>query len=259
MDFGTIKNTFTNLIIESQITGDEKGKKLYKKFLKTLNEDDSLRTAYLVYLNLEKKTIDNEVEANHYLDENLSLIKNKLRGKTNIKKLGKMLVENGVTLLETSELHKHLNTLISTKKDASTIDILHESRKNVVSWLLKDKNVNLEDRTNIRENIDVQKFLTVATEKYNEKYSNITEEEKNIIKVLRSGDDKKKEELLRSIIKETISLINKELNNNIDIDLKTKLLETKEAIFNFSEYNIDSFGDDIKKIYEIKSVFVEND
>jgi hypothetical protein len=46
MDFGTIKNTFTNLIIESQMKNDDNGKKLYKEFLNTLKENENLKTTF---------------------------------------------------------------------------------------------------------------------------------------------------------------------------------------------------------------------
>jgi hypothetical protein len=116
----------------------------------------------------------------------------------------------------------------------------------------------VEDKTNVRENIDVKKFLDVATDKYNEKYSELSEEEKTIIKVLREGNDDTKSTLLNSMIKETVSLVNNRLDaigNNLD--LKTKLLETKGVVYDMSEYNVETFSENIKKIYEIKSVFVD--
>ena len=36
----------------------------------------------------------------------------------------------------------------------------------------------------VREGVNLKKFLELVTEKYNEKYSTLTEEEKTIIKVL---------------------------------------------------------------------------
>jgi FtsZ-binding cell division protein ZapB len=113
-----------------------------------------------------------------------------------------------------------------------------------------------EDKSNVRENIDVQKFLNVATEKYNEKYSTLSEEEKNIIKVLRNGDADSKKELLNNMIKETVSMVNDRLKSvGGNMELKEKLLETKDVIYNMSDFNGETFGEDIKKLYNIKSVF----
>ena len=38
-NFGNIKDTFKQLMIESIINKDEKGKKLFNKFLKTIGEN----------------------------------------------------------------------------------------------------------------------------------------------------------------------------------------------------------------------------
>ena len=46
-NFGNIKDTFKNLVIESVIKKDKKGKKLFSKFLKTIKENKTLK-----YLNV---------------------------------------------------------------------------------------------------------------------------------------------------------------------------------------------------------------
>ena len=102
MNFGTIKDIFTNKLIESYVSGDsnlnEHGKKLYKSFLKELKENETLRTAFIVYKNIEEKTIKNESLANDYLKENISFL-NKFRGDKSLvsqtKKLVKILEDKG--------------------------------------------------------------------------------------------------------------------------------------------------------------------
>ena len=52
MNFGTIKNIFTLKLIESYSSEDDVlvkyGKDLYKKFLNTLKESETLKTAFIV-------------------------------------------------------------------------------------------------------------------------------------------------------------------------------------------------------------------
>ena len=74
MDFGTLKNKFTQILIESHVKGDEKGKKLYKQFLKIIKENEVLKSNFIVYKNIENKFSKSEIEANEYLKENLSLL-----------------------------------------------------------------------------------------------------------------------------------------------------------------------------------------
>jgi hypothetical protein len=260
MDFGTLKNTFTETYIKSHLNEDVKGKELYKRFLEVLKESETLKSYFIVYKNLENKTVSNEFEANEYLRENLAIL-DKFRGDKSIikesQKLINLLENNDVEVSsESTTFNKSLHTLTTNSRDINNIDSIHEAKLNLVKHLMEDKNkVNSDDEL-VRENIDVSKFLNIATEKYNEKYSTLSEEEKNIIKVLREGSESDKESLLRSMVKETVSLVNGRLEGTKDnIDLKAKLLETKDVIYNM-EYNVETFSENIKKLYDIKSVFV---
>ena len=57
-NFGNIKDTFKNLVIESTIKKDNKGKKLFSKFLKTIKENETLKNQYLIYSNLQNSKFD---------------------------------------------------------------------------------------------------------------------------------------------------------------------------------------------------------
>jgi hypothetical protein len=93
----------------------------------------------------------------------------------------------------------------------------------------------------------------VVTKKYNEKYSNISEEEKKVIKTILSKNDLEQETLLKDMVKESIILINKSLKEYGDnINIKSKLLEAKDIVYNL-EFNKETFKDDILKVYELKN------
>lgn len=258
MDFGTLKNTFTQTYIASHINGDDKGKELYKTFLGILKESETLKSHFIVYKNLEGKTITSEFEANEYLKENLAIL-GKFRGDKSIinesKKLSNLLENNDITIDEPTKLGKALHTLTTSRTNISNLDDIHEAKLIVINWLMEDKTSVTEDKTNVRKDLDVNKFLNIATDKYNEKYSTLSEEEKNIIKVLREGTDEAKSSLLRSMIKETVSLVNDKLRNTgNNLDLKAKLLETKDVVYGMENYNVETFSENIKKLYDIKTV-----
>lgn len=261
MDFGTLKNKFTQIYVESHINGDNKGKELYKRFLEVLKESETLKSYFIVYKNLENKTVSNEFEANEYLKENLTVL-DKFRGDKSIvsetQKLINLLENNDIEVDADipSNFNKSLHTLTTNTRDINNIDSIHEAKVSLVKYLMEEKTKSEDDSDLVRENIDVNKFLNIATEKYNEKYSTLSEEEKRIIKVIREGNDSEKEELLRSMIKETISLVNQRLSVVGDnISLKGKLLETKDVVYSMDEYSVDTFNHNIKKLYDIKSVF----
>ena len=151
-------------------------------------------------------------------------------------------------------LHESLQNYILATKSVNTLDKLHESQSNVVSWLLTEKNgVNTETSEYVKEGVDPKKFLEIAVNKFNEKYKDsLTEEEKNIFKVLGERNEEKTKALVQQLVKENISLVNQCLNENSDnITIKSKLLETKDAIYKIMEDN-GSFEKNILKLYELK-------
>ena len=74
-NFGNIKDTFNSILVESIIKKDNKGKKLFNVYLKTLKENEDLRKQYLIYKNLSTKCFDNAGEAKEYIKENISLLR----------------------------------------------------------------------------------------------------------------------------------------------------------------------------------------
>jgi len=257
MDFGTLKNKFTQEYINSHINEDSKGKELYKEFLNIIKESDTLKSFFVVYKNLENKTTSSEFEAGKYLDENLSVL-DKFRGEKSIvnecKKLVNLLESYGIELNEQpNELNESLHKLTTTSKGVETIDVIHESKLNVIKHLMTEKSNHKENDDLVRENIDVKKFLNIATEKYNEKYSTLSEEDRKMIKVVTSGTNEEKESLLKSMVKETLSLVNDKMTTT-NLSLKEKLLETKDVIYNISESGLDNFSNNFKKLYDIKNI-----
>lgn len=258
MNFGTIKDIFTSILVESHLNNDEKGKELYKNFLKILKENETLSTAFIVYKNIENKTIKNEVLASEYLKESISVFE-KFRGENSlsvqIKKLTTLLEKNGIDFKtkETKPLHESLQKLILTKKEASTLDVIHEHKVNVVNWLTSDKEIVSEDKDFVRPNIEPNKFLELAVSKFNEKYSDLNEEEKNILKVLRENNEEKNKTLVLDLVRETIELINNHLEEyGENVTVKSKLLETKDVIYKMIENN-NSSSEKILKLYELKT------
>lgn len=266
MNFGTLKDIFTEKLIESYTSEDKKGKILYKKFLKILKESETLKTAFIVFKNIENKTFVNEASAIEYLKESVSLF-DKFRGEkslpTECKKLVSLLESYEVDYKnkEIKKIHQKLQTLITTEKNIHTLDKLQESKDVLVNWLISKKELVNEDGEDfyIRKNIDPKKFLNVAVEKFNEKYKDsLTEEEKNILKVLREDNKEKIKTLVLELVKENISLVNQYLEENSDnITIKTKLLETKDVIYRIAENN-DSFNENVLKLYELKKS-IKND
>lgn len=262
MNFGTLKDIFAEKLIDSYILENEEGKILYRKFLKIIKESETLKTAFIVFKNIENKTLDSEISANEYLKDSISLFEVFKKEKSlnkEINKLTSLLEENGVDYKnkETKELHKNLQNLIISPKNIHTLNKIQESKQNVVSWLISEKIKNNKSNDDsekyVRENINLNKFLDIVTNKFNEKYKDsLTEEEKNILKVLRENDKEKNKTLVSGLVKENIILINQKLKEHGDnLEIKSRLLETKDTIYKMAE-DKDGFGENVLKLYELK-------
>ena len=120
---------------------------------------------------------------------------------------------------------------------------------------MSDKDVNSEsdEKRYVRENIDPNKFLEIAVSKFNDKYKkSLTEEEKEILKVLREDNEEKTKELVSTLVKETVNLINTHLESEgQNINIKEKLLETKDVVYKMTENN-GNFSKKVLKLYELK-------
>lgn len=260
MNFGTLKDIFVEALIESYTTEDNKGKLLYRKFLKTLKESETLKTAFIVFKNIENKTISNEATAIEYLKESVSLFDGFRGDKSLLKeceKLQSLLESSGIDYKnrETKKIHTDLQNLITSPKNVYTLHKLQEAKESLTGWLVSEKELvkEIEEENYIRKNIDPKKFLNIAVQKFNQKYKDsLTEEEKNILKVLRENNKENTKTLVLKLVKENISLVNQYLNENTEnITIKTKLLETKDAIYKIAEDN-DSFNQNVLKLYELK-------
>ena len=260
MNFGTLKDIFVEKLIESYSSEDNLGKDLYKKFLNTLKESETLKTTFILFKNIETKTLNSEISANEYLKESISIF-DKFRGEKSLSseiiKLTSLLESNNIDFKnkEVKPIHRDLQNLLTTKKSIHTLDKLQESKDNLVSWLVSEKEIikETEEEKYIKKNVDPKKFLSIAVEKFNQKYKDsLTEEEKNILKVLRENNEQKTKTLVSELVKETISLVNQHLDKHAEnVTIKSKLLETKDVIYRMSENN-DSFSDKILKLYELK-------
>jgi hypothetical protein len=89
-------------------------------------------------------------------------------------------------------------------------------------------------------------------EKYNEKYSQLDESEKNVLKALIDSDDEKKKEVYVNAITECLTLINDKLKES-DINTKEKLLMVKERLLNDKQEVNEDYFKNISKLIDLRS------
>jgi hypothetical protein len=95
-------------------------------------------------------------------------------------------------------------------------------------------------------------------EKYNERYSTLDENEKEILKVLIESTDDQKQEVYKKTLKECIELINENLKE-ADLNAKDKLLQVKEKLLNDTIEINENFFKNISKLVDLKTSLKNNE
>jgi hypothetical protein len=251
-NFGYIKDTFNNILSESILTKNDSGKKLFKKYLKVLKEDSTLKREYLIYKNLTTKKFTSESDAKDYIKENIILLKNNKPSK-GIKKLNTILGSKEI-IKENEEIYSHINILRNTTKTPNSLEKIQESINFFKERMLKEDIVmeSEYESTGVPPSV----LTKLAVNKFNSRYANITEEERHIIKNVLSGNDNDKEVTYTTLKNECIDTIDNRLSENSDLELKDKLLKVKDKLLRTS-FDIESFPTDINNIYNLKNSVTE--
>jgi hypothetical protein len=251
-NFGNIKNTFNQVLTESITKKDRLKKNIFKEYLKTIKESNVLKSQFLVLNNIESKFIDDSYLAGEYVKENVQSIRkfglNKIVSENS--KLISLLEKNNLKISsEENKLYECLNNLILLKKDSKNVNKLHESFEYIRSHVMKPK--ENEKYSSPVVSLPPSMLAGIMVSKFNNKYDNLSESEKRVIKVAISGDDNDKKSLFSDLIRETIDLVDTKLATD-DIELKEKLLKTKDKLLRL-EYTSDLFVKDISRLYSLKN------
>lgn len=260
-NFGKIKNAFSEILAEGIASNDVAKKSLFKKYIKTLKESEILKTQFLVYENIENAIEMDLFTANLIVSENLSLM-DKFNKKDILKENQKLLSLSEEVANKVNEsyeetlvsLHESISNLIFLDKKPSTINEATKNRKIVLDF------INANKPRVIEESYDVPNSMlsSILVEKYNERYSDLTETEKEVVKVLIESDNDKKIEVYTKISRECIDLIDEKLNES-DLETKDRLLKVKDKLLrNTVELNED-FPKNISKLVELKITLLNNE
>lgn len=255
-NFGKINETFKDILAESITTKDTKGKKLFKKYVKTLKESKVLKTQYQIYNNIETKTGTDKSKVSDYVKESITLLKG--LGIDNIvnenKKLITMLSKDGFTIsngeYENKELHENISDLTLVGKTTNNIDSLLESNYFVTDYILEN-----QSRPQINEEVETfsnNAIGKISIDRFNEKYASLLDEsEKLAVKTIINGNNEDKEKLYTDLVRECIDLVNVQLLE-CSIDEKDKLLQAKDKLLRFN-YNEKNFVSEISRIVGLKN------
>lgn len=256
-NFGKIKNAFSEIMAEGIVSNDETKKNLFKKYVKTLKESEILKTQFLVYENIENKIESNREKATEFVKENIALLSKfskKDLQEANLKIAKPILFEQGSgDEYATEKLHENISKLIFTKRTPKTIDVIVEATSAIVDYIVGNKSKVVTESYDIPNSM----LSSILVEKYNERYSELTETEKEVIKVLIESTDNEKLEVYAKITRECIDLIDAKLTES-DLDTKDRLLKVKDKLLRDKIELNEDFAKNISKLVDLKSTLNNN-
>lgn len=254
-NFGKIKNAFNEMLIEGIGNKANPNKLLFKNYIKTIKESEILKTQFLVYRNIEDKLDNDSVSANLFVSENLKLLE-KFKISDIIKENEKLISLSDDVKLKLDEsydssmatLHESISNLICTKRTPKSINMVTKNISSIVDYIKNNK------PKQITEVIDlpVSMLSALMVDKFNERYSNLDESDKKILKVLINSTNIEKNDLYTNTIRECIDIINVKLPDS-DLETKDRLLRVKDKLLNDTKEINEDFIKKITKLIELKS------
>ena len=250
-NFGNIKNIFNNLLAEGLTKKDVKSKKLFQKYIKTIKESEVLKTQFLIYENIENKVDSDVASANLFVSENLRLLEKYSKSdilKENeklVKLIGKSEIKSDYEL---AGLHESLTNLIFTERKAKNIEKITTEIKNVSNYIVSNKTKEVNESVDL----PMSMLTNILVEKFNEKYNDLSESDKKILRVLLNSNLEEKKNLYKVTVDECIDLVNL-LIKEADEESKNKLLKVKSKLLEDAELNEVNFTNKFSKIVELKT------
>lgn len=255
LNFGIIKESVLAKLTELYIKDNYLNFNITNDFFNTINESKILKLQNDVYDKLTTKVIESENLATRYIDNTMKLFEDINISEYNIgnKILEDFMTKYGIDVINNgSSINECIDTLIKNSlnsKKRVNVDLLHESFITILETVKTKKEspiINEEISEPINSDI-----LRIAVNRYNKKYSDLTESDNKVLKVLAEGDMKNKINLFNTL-KEDIAKILGDLNEDVD-----KVNATIAKIDEMPK-ELHTINESIITIYDLKCNFEEN-
>jgi hypothetical protein len=242
MSFGKIKQDINNILFESY-SDKNRFKMIFKEFYNILKNNKTIKEYYIVYSNIETKKFDDVSDATSYLNESLDYLKS-LDGDFSLAHDFILKYKSEKTFAKETLL-ENIDTLLKDTK-SNLIESRMSAKKYLVSHLLTKKSVS----DNVVEGtLPIKVYTNLIAKKFNKKYENLNEWEKDLIKTIISNDENKLSSIEESIVKENLELVNNKINIG-DTELKEKLSKVKLKL---ESYSSTDKKDSIIKLIKLKT------
>ena len=252
INIGIINLILSSKLRESYFSGEmiNESKSSLSEFINIVKTSPILQLEFKVFDNIENKFIDNELIATRYIDNNIKLFEVYTLDeiKDERQKLNKFITENAINWDSPKvKLYEAIDVLIcESLNDYDKIDVdkIHESFTHALNHVR-------EKKKQIIENVDVREIneevIEIAIDKFNQKYEILSEDDKELLKLLVKSDLTKKQEIFESYRTENLKILESFTNNEIKENIKKAIEKIREM-----KFNSQTIDDDIIGLHELK-------
>ena len=257
-NIGIANLVVSNKLKESYFQGTllEESRNITSDFLSIVKNSPILQLEFKVFNNIENKHIENELLAKDYIDNHIKLFEVYTIKEIDAErqKMNDFLMENvvgGITEAdydtEKVDLYNAIDALITESLndyDKVDVDNIYESFNIVLNHVKEPKKVLVES---LETNEVGEEIIEIAVEKFNEKYAELNEDDKNLLQLLIKSNDKEKKEILESYKVESLQILEGINKDSVKENILKAIQKIKEM-----KYNKTNVDDDIISLHGLK-------
>lgn len=249
-NFGPLLDTLKEFVTDSIVDKKPYDKKALKSVFKLMRENSTLNAQFKLYDGFTGFHSEDDFTISEYITESISTVKKfstkELKTANNLFKseLGKLTGNKAI--VESSGLHSAIFKVLASNKPSEK-----SLAKNVIKEHIKANKPRLVESFDY---VPTDMLVKVLSERFNKKYSDLSESDLNLIKTVVEKNGEKKEQNFKQVTKECIEAVNAQLSES-DSTVKEKLLSVKERLLEMS-YNGDSYEVDMVRIIGLKNSLV---
>ncbi len=270
INFGAIKDTVFRYSTKHLVRESEGEITVLNAFLNEVKNNPILKLQYLIYKNLEEGYCKKENLAERFINQNLKLLEG--YSWNEIVELNKNI---RYSLLEQAhvegqkgkeDFYEAINTLIksNTQKGYTDISKSQDAYDFLIQHLMTPKQPSSESTVQKISEQEYPKFLSwkfitdLAVNSFNERYSHLNEDERNLLKILLSPEETKKNHFL-DLKKESLENINYLLKESESETVSSTLQRFTDKINSLDENTItgNELDEAIIHLSELKQTITE--
>lgn len=255
VNFGIVKTNVMNSFSSSLIKENKENMEL-DKFISVLVKSPILMKEFIVYNNIQNKSIKDDYLATKYIDENVSLFKDVTYNAIieEHKKLEDFVLEDELTgdIVKLFESIQNLIVENSIKKGIKSVDKIHSSFECVLNHIKNNDKEELNESVSEIEDIEYSDvIINMVIQNYNTEYSSLDENEILILKSIIEENVTEKEVVFNRILTETKDKISSLIDiSGSDNDNQVKIVKTLNKL-NEMVFNEVSYNNDVVKLNEL--------